>query len=298
MPGAGHPAVNRSLWGHSHTKSDSMCFVPGYPLKHGKGWKSDWLCSNYSPRESSFFTVSGRESLQFSGMDVQGLGRRGQREGTSAGATGVRGQQKLPEAGGCDPNVEGWVGIRPLPVGWDAGSRLREQGSEVQSRKVEGGGDLAVLYRVWGWWGWWGCAVRVVDAVLRSVHSGEGGGEPSRVLGRRHGWICMMGRSFSSSMEDGYQGSGVGGRGQGPIQNGGWARGILRVGRDQGLVTPQVRGIGRCWEWLNGGGSSSCTGVTVRGEWVWRRHWEVPLWICWVWGSCGTFQFTHLYHEH
>ena len=40
------------------------------------------------------------------------------------------------------------IGTRPLAVGWDAGSRLSEQRSEAQSGKVEGGGDLGVLYRV------------------------------------------------------------------------------------------------------------------------------------------------------
>lgn len=105
-------------------------------------------------------------------------------------------------------------------------------------------------------WGWW---------------------EPSRVLGRERGWT-FMGWSFSGSMEDVSQGSGLGGHGQGLLQNGEPRVGKRdpRGGEGQDLVTPQVRGTGRCWKWLNEGCSTSCTGVTVRGDWVWRRHWEVP----------------------
>lgn len=75
------------------------------------------------------------------------LGGEAQREDTSAGAVGVRKQQRHPGAGGApDLSVEGGVGIRELLVGWDAGSRWESRVQKHrQGGRAEGGGDLGVL---------------------------------------------------------------------------------------------------------------------------------------------------------
>lgn len=70
------------------------------------------------------------------------LGGEAQREDTSAGAVGVRKQQRRPGTGGTpDLSVEGGVGIRELLVGWDADSRWE---SRVQKHSQGGHREVAI----------------------------------------------------------------------------------------------------------------------------------------------------------
>lgn len=69
--------------------------------------KLDWLRNNYFLREPSFLHCPGENRYNLVGWVHRVLGGEAQTEGTSAGATGLRRQRRLPEAAASDLSMEG-----------------------------------------------------------------------------------------------------------------------------------------------------------------------------------------------